>query len=105
MLVMEGSWADELLAVAVPLFSPSPLPGSELSPNSTVDTGGLSRSLSPPVAVGNELLVVVAATVDVGGTESESPSRRTKFTYVFTKPVELNFGRQIGSHEAEAELL
>lgn len=48
---------------------------------------------------------MAAATVDVGGTEFESPSRRTKFTYVFTKPVELNFGRQIGSHDAEAELL
>ena len=70
-----------------------------------MDADGLSLSLSPPIAVGNNPLVVAAATVDVDGTELESPSRRTKFTYVFTNPVELNFGKQIGSHDAEAELL
>ena len=54
---------------------------------------------------GNGLLIVAAATICAGGTEFESPSRRTKFTYVLTNPVELNLGRQIGSHDAEAELL
>ena len=70
-----------------------------------MDADDLSWSLSPPVAAGNEPLVLAAATVDVDGTELESPSRRMKFTYVLTNPVELNFGRQIGSHDAEAELL
>ena len=70
-----------------------------------MDGDGLSWSLPPPAVAGNELLVLAAATVDVDGTELESPSRRIKFTYVLTNPVELNFGRQIGSHDAEAELL
>jgi hypothetical protein len=48
---------------------------------------------------------MAAAVADVGGTEIESPSRRTKFMYVLTNPVELNFGRQIGGHDADAELL
>ena len=87
------------------LLSPSPLPGSRISSGSEVNADGLSLSLSPPMAAGNELLVVGAAAVEVGGTESASPSLLTKFTYVLTNPVELNFGRQIGSHDAEAELL
>ena len=102
-LVVEGSWSNKLPTVL--LLSPSLLPGSEPSPDSKADADGLSMSLSPPVAVGNELLVRAAATVDAGGTACKSPSRRTKFTYVLTNPVELNFGRQIGSHDAEAELL
>ena len=66
---------------------------------------GLSLSWSPPVAAGNELFVVAATIADVEGTELESPSRRMKFTYVLTNPVELNFGKHMGSHDAEAELL
>ena len=100
MLVVEGLEADKLPA-PLPL-SLSRLPDSNPSPTSWVD---LPFSLSPPVAAGNELPVVAAATADVDGTELESPSRRTKFTYVLTNPVELNFGRQIGSHDADAELL
>ena len=101
LVVEEGSWSDKLPAVL--FLSPSPLSGSEPSPDSKAD--GLSLSLSPPVADGKELLVVAAATVDPGGTACKSPSRRTKFTYVLTNPVELNFGRQMGIHDAEAELL
>ena len=86
MVVGEGPWVAKLSALL--LLPPSWLPGSG------VDADDLSLSLSPPVAV---------ATTDVGGTVLESPSRRIKFTYVFTNPVELNFGRQIGSHDAEAE--
>ena len=102
MLVAEGPGADELPAL-LPIslwFS-----NSGPSPNSEADIEGLSLSLSPPAAAGNELLVVAATTLNVGGTELESPSRRTKFTYVLTNPVELNFGKQMGSHDAEAELL
>jgi hypothetical protein len=101
MLVVEGPGLEER-PVVLP-FSPSPLPESGPSPKS--DSGGLSVCLSPHVAAGNEPLVVAAATVNAVGTELESPSRRTKFTYVLTNPVELNFGRQMGSHDAEAELL
>ena len=97
MLVAGGPEADKLSDLF--LLSLSRPPGSG------VDADDLSLSLSPQVAAGNELLVVAAATVDARGTEIESPSRRTKFTYVLTNPVELNFGRQIGSHDAEAELL
>ena len=103
MLVMERPGADKPPAEL--LFSVYPLPGSNLSPVSKVGADDLSFSLSPPITAGNEPLIVAAATVDVDGTELESPSRRTKFTYVLTNPVELNFGRQIGSHDAEAELL
>ena len=102
MLVAEGPEVDKLPAL-LPLslwFS-----SSGPSPDSEAVIEDLSLSLSPPAAAGNELLVVAAATVNVGGTEIESPSRRTKFTYALTNPVELNFGRQIGSHDAEAELL
>lgn len=103
MLVIEGPGVDNLLS---PLFlSLSRLPDSDPSPDSEVIVEDLSLSLFPPVAAGNELLVVAAVTANVDGTELESPSRRTKFTYVLTNPVELNFGRQIGSHDAEAELL
>jgi len=103
MLVMEGAGAGKLPALL--LLSPSRFPGSNPSPGSGVDANCLSLSLSPPAAAGNELLVEAAVTVDVGGTELKSPSCRTKFTYALTNPVELNFGRQIGSHDAEAELL
>lgn len=103
MLVVEGPWVNKLPAVL--LFSLSPLPSSEPSPDSKASPDGLSLSLSPLVTAVNELLVAAAATTEVGGTESESPSRRTKLTYALTNPVELNFGRQIGSHDAEAELL
>jgi hypothetical protein len=99
MLVVEGAGADKLPDL-LPL-SLSRLPDSDPSPCSD----DFPLSLSPPVAAGNELLVMAAAVADVGGTEIESPSRRTKFTYVLTNPVELNFGRQIGSHDADAELL
>lgn len=100
MLVAGGPGADKLPA---PLPFPLPrLPCSDPSPDSEVDVGGLSSSLSPPTAAGKELLVVAAVTTDVDGTEPESPSRRT---YALTNPVELNFGRHIGSHDAEAELL
>lgn len=92
---MERPGDDKLPALLLP--SLSWLPGSG------VDVGDLSLSLSPPVAAVNELLVVAATTADVDGTASKSPSRRTKFTYALTNPVELNFGRQIGSHDAEAE--
>ena len=95
MVVGEGPWVAKLSALL--LLPPSWLPGSG------VDADDLSLSLSPPVAAGNELLVVAAATTDVGGTEFKSPSCRIKFTYVLTNPVELNFGRQMGSHDAEAE--
>lgn len=61
-------------------FSLSPLPGSPSSSNPEADVGDSVLSLSPPVAAGNELLVVAAATADVEGTELESPSRRMKFT-------------------------
>jgi len=97
MLVVEGPGANKLSTWL--LLSLSWLP------DSGVDADDLSLSLAPPVATSNESLVVAATTVDVDGTELESPSRRTKFTYVLTNPVELNFGRQIGSHDAEAELL
>lgn len=103
MLVAEGPEIDRL-SVVLP-FSPSPLPDSGLSPNSEVDADGLSVSLPPPMAAGNGPLFVAAVTANVVGTELESPSRRTKFTYVLTNPVELNFGRQMGSHDADAELL
>jgi len=103
MLVVEGPGVDELPALL--LLSLSRLPGSDPSPCSGVGADGFSLSLSPLVAAGNELFVVAAVAVDVGGTELESPSCRTKFTYALTNPVELNFGRQIGSHDAEAELL
>ena len=102
MLVAEGLGADKL---------PAPLPlslcfsSSGPSPDSEAIVKGLSLSLSPPVPGGNKLVVEAAATADVDGTELESPSRRTKLTYVLTNPVELNFGRQMGSHDAEAELL
>ena len=103
MLVAGGPGADKLSALLpLSLFR---LSGSEPSPDSEVDVDGLSLSLSPPVAAGNELLLIAAATADVDGTELESPSRRIKFTYVLTNPVELNFGRQMGSQDAEAELL
>lgn len=103
MLVAEGAGADKL---PTPLpFSLSRFSFSDPSPGSEVDAEGLSSSLSPPVENGKELLVVAAVTMDVDGTELESPSRRTKFTYALTNPVELNFGRHIGSHDAEAELL
>ena len=103
MLVVADSRPDELTAVV--LFCSFPPSGSWPSPDLRVDAGGLSLSLPPPVAADNELLVVAAATVDADGTELESSSPRMKFTYVFTNPVELNFGRQMGIHDAEAELL
>ena len=95
MLAAERPEADKLPALL--LLSLSWLTGSG------VGAGGLSLSLSPPVAADSELLVVAATTADVDGTEPKSPSRRTKFTYALTNPVELNFGRQIGSHDAVAE--
>lgn len=97
MLVAEGPGVDKLSGLL--LLPLSRLPGSGLGADD------LSLSTLPPVTAGNELLVVAAVTVDVDGTELESPSRRAKFTYALTNPVELNFGRQIGSHDAEAELL
>jgi len=103
-MLVGGEPGADKLPIPLPL-SPSRFSDSDASPGSGVDSDDLSLSLPQLVTVGNELLVVAAATVDVGGTESESPSRRTKFTYVLTNPVELNFGKQIGSHDEEAELL
>jgi hypothetical protein len=102
MLVVERPGVDKLPA---PLPLSLWFPSSDPSPESEAIDGGTSLSLSPPVAAGKELLVVAAATANVRGTELESPSRRTKFTYTLTNPVELNFGMHIGSHDAEAELL
>lgn len=103
MLVVAGLGTDELPGLL--LASSSRPPGSGPSPDSGAIVEDSPLSLSPPTVVGNEPLVVAATTADVEGTELESPSRRTKFTYALTNPVELNFGKHMGSHDAEAELL